>query len=184
MSFLRRFLPSPPSLPCIQSGFVWCQQWLKANTINLKSEHAVQRLRGVPICLFLKKNRAVLGSVIMLLPYRLFRVHIFKCPVVKRWFLGVSVQKHLTSHSSCWQQLWSWRVTLAVLAGGSPGLSLAALGVGYVNLLLQHLSGDILGRWLIWCKTPHGIIHLNYHNCSNGLSPLSQSKLFVHYNSH
>lgn len=49
-----------------------------------------------------EKNRAVLGSVIIThLSYRLFRVHIFKCLVVNRWLVGVNVQKHSTSHSSC-----------------------------------------------------------------------------------
>lgn len=57
--------------------FVFCvmpQQWLKANTINLKSEHAVQRLRGGFQCVcFWEKNRTVLGSVIIMhLSCRLF----------------------------------------------------------------------------------------------------------------
>lgn len=91
--------------------------------------------------------RAVLGSVIIMhLSYRLFRVQVFKCLVVNRWLLGVNVQKHLTSHSSCWEQLWPWRVSLVCWTETAPGLALVALGVGCVNLLLQHLSGDIWGE--------------------------------------
>lgn len=78
-----------------------------------------------------EKSRAVLGSVIVMhLSYRLFEVHVFKCLVVNRWLLGVDVQKTLTSHSSCWEQLWSWRVTPAVLGRRITRAGCCCLGYG------------------------------------------------------
>lgn len=129
------FCLPPPSLACIHSVFfILCDASSGCGQILLIWNQGILCKgsgRGVFQYVCFWNNMVVLGSVIIIhLLYRLFGVHIFKGLVVNRWLLGLNVQKHLTSPSSCWEQLWSLGVTPAALCRKIMGTFCCCLEYG------------------------------------------------------